>query len=64
MRPPTTGAKFGGFNAGGGVYGDNGVADVNTGYFLARVFDSAAPGYQEHSLVEMDHIDNSGSSLR
>ena len=65
----TTTTTFGGnFNAGSGVYGDADVGDVdiNTGYFFARVFDSATPvkdayflemGIEGSSLTEYSNLD-------
>ena len=65
----TTITTFGGnFNDGSGVYGDSDVggADINTGYFFARVFDSAAPvanayflemGIEGSSLTEYSNLD-------
>ena len=65
----TTTTTFGGnFNAGSGVYGDADVGgvDINTGYFFARVFDSAAPvanayflemGIEGSSLTEYSNLD-------
>lgn len=64
----TTTTVFGGnFNAGGAVYADSDVGgvDINSGYFFARVFDSAAPvagasflemGIQGSSLTEYDSL--------
>jgi hypothetical protein len=65
----TTTTSFGGnFNGGGGVYGDADVGDVdiNTGYFFARVFDSATPvkdayflemGIEGSALTEYSSLD-------
>ena len=65
----TATTTFGGnFNAGSGVYGDSDVggADINTGYFFARVFDSATPvanayflemGIEGSSLTEYSNLD-------